>query len=101
MLVVAGFCPGVESMITCFLYAGLAVLGCDLITGVGLVSAFGTCFEFLMRMIGFHFCFVIMVAATAGTGAGVVRSAEVEITDFALADHDAGTIITRSTGITL
>ena len=92
--------PIFEAMVTGFLNTGsAAAVGCSC-TCIICFSAFGAGFIDLVGMC----CFKttgIAVAATAGRGtaAGVIGAAEVEVTDFSFADHDAVTFTTGGAGV--
>ena len=102
VLSVAGILPGTVSMIAVGLNTGLAAVACFLVAGVGFLVALGADLILFVGMIGLYLGGVVVI--TAGiTGAGrtlVIGGAEIEVADLSLADHNTGTVITGSTGVT-
>ena len=87
-------------VVTGGLYTGGTVAACGGAACVRGFTALGANLILLMGMCRLITGGVAVVATTAGgTASGVVRGAEVEITDLPFTDHNAGTIITGSTGV--
>lgn len=99
---IASFFPLTKAVITSILNAGFAAVIGNLISGIALLAALGTDLVFLMGVIGFYFGFVVMAASgVAGTAAGIIRCAEIEVANLALSDHNTGSIIAGCAGIAL
>lgn len=102
MLGIAVLLPFAEVMITCILNADFTLTVADFIAGVGLFAAFGADFVFFVWMVGFNLGFIVVAASGVGrTAAGVIGGTEIEITDLAFTDHDAGAVIAGCAGIAL
>ena len=101
VLAVTCLCPFAEIVLTGCLNTGDAAVIAFLIAGVGFLITLRADLIFLVRMVFLDLNgIVVITTGIAGTTAGVIGGAEVEITDLALANHNAMTVITVGTGVT-